>query len=177
MQVICSYCRADMGEREPLDNHDVSHGMCRPCLRHFKRQLDGLELSDYLDQFERPVLAVTKERRAIGINQAMAELLGKSREEIRGLIGGEVMECQYARMPEGCGDSVHCRDCTIRNTVLKSAATGKSFKNVKAYLQRDDARYSMEISILFKDAYIVVVVDSIAAEEPRSDRSARANSA
>ncbi len=166
-----------MGEKEPHDNQDISHGMCKACLNHFERQLDGLDLSDYLDQFEKPVLAVTKERRAIGINQSMADMLGKKREDIRGLLGGEVMECQYARLPEGCGDSVHCRDCTIRNTVLKSAATGRNYKNVKAYLQRDDARYAVEVSTLSQDTHIVVVIDSVAPEERKPETTIQKHSA
>jgi PAS domain-containing protein len=159
----------DMGEKEPLDNNDISHGMCEACLNHFERQLDGLDLSEYLDQFDKPVLAVTNERRAIGINQPMADMLGKKREEVRGLFGGEVMECQYARLPEGCGDSIHCRDCTIRNTVLKSAATGKNFENVKAYLRREDGYYVVEVSTLFKGTYIVVMVDSMAPQDSKDD--------
>ncbi len=31
MQVICSYCNKDLGEKEPLGNKKISHGACKQC--------------------------------------------------------------------------------------------------------------------------------------------------
>jgi hypothetical protein len=31
MKVICAWCRADLGEKEPLEGHETSHGICKDC--------------------------------------------------------------------------------------------------------------------------------------------------
>jgi len=31
MQVVCTWCDKDMGEKEPLENKDTTHGMCQAC--------------------------------------------------------------------------------------------------------------------------------------------------
>lgn len=31
MQVTCAWRGKDMGEKEPLDNKDTTHGMCQEC--------------------------------------------------------------------------------------------------------------------------------------------------
>ena len=55
-------------------------------------------------------------------------------EKSVGLLGGEFMECAHARLPEGCGRSECCRDCAIRNTIMRTLRTGNPQTNVPAYL-------------------------------------------
>ena len=47
-------------------------------------------------------------------------LAGKPKKVFLGLPGGKVFECAYARLPEGCGKTVHCVTCAIRNTVTST---------------------------------------------------------
>ena len=48
MRIVCSYCRAELGKKEPLDVDVVTDGMCEPCFEHFTRQWEGLRLGEYL---------------------------------------------------------------------------------------------------------------------------------
>ena len=36
MKVVCGWCKKDMGEKEPLEDPDATHGICDDCLiKHF----------------------------------------------------------------------------------------------------------------------------------------------
>ena len=54
MRIICSYCNTFQGEKAPLDDNRISHGMCADCYEQFERQLDGLQLVKYIDDLDSP---------------------------------------------------------------------------------------------------------------------------
>ena len=148
MKVICSYCREKLGEKEPFEDENVSHGMCEECYDYYQEQIKGLSLEEYLDKFEAPVIIVDRDGRIVAANE-MAETVtgrGKSTCDLMGLLGGEVMECMYARLPEGCGRTEHCVACGIRNTVMASMESGKSQVRVPVKLQKVDKEVRMVIS-------------------------------
>jgi PAS domain-containing protein len=159
MKIICSFCRADLGEKEPFDVDSVTHGMCDACADHFGRQWAGLDLGEYLDRFDRPVLAVSQDGRIVAANQLMADMLGKSERRLFGLLGGEAMECRFARLPEGCGNTIHCKTCTVRNTVMGVLETGEPREGVSAYVDQGDRRVGLTISAYKRDRFVLLVVD------------------
>ena len=159
MKVICSFCRADLGDKEPVDLDSVTHGMCDACADHFGKQWDGLHLGEYLDQFDYPVLALNGDRRVVAANQPMADMLGKSDRQLFGLLGGEAMECMYSRLPEGCGSTVHCETCTIRKTVMEVLETDEPREWVPAYVDRGDRRLWLTISAYKRDGIVFLVVE------------------
>jgi hypothetical protein len=69
-------------------------------------------------------------------NEMALQFLDKDPDAVSGFKGGDVMECAYAKLPEGCGNTVHCAACTIRNNVMETFKTGKSLKRVPASLNR-----------------------------------------
>ena len=38
MFLICGWCKKDMGEKEPLDNKDMTHGICKVCADALKKK-------------------------------------------------------------------------------------------------------------------------------------------
>ncbi|MHA1672560.1 MAG: hypothetical protein ACTSYI_02945, partial [Promethearchaeota archaeon] len=42
-------------------------------------------------------------------------------------------QCVYSDLPGGCGKTIHCTGCTIRNSAEKTYETGQSLTNIKAY--------------------------------------------
>lgn len=146
MLVLCSYCqkilRNEKGGRSDL----VSHGMCEECSAHFERLWSGMQLGEYLDGLPGAVLLVDGEGRVLAANAQAGALLGRDPASPRGLLGGEAMACSHSRLPGGCGKTIHCRDCTIRNAVTKVAKTGAPVKRVPAFLRTDHGRVSLEIS-------------------------------
>lgn len=67
-------------------------------------------------------------------NRKACEVLGKTLPQIEGLKSGDVFECENARQPEGCGHTVHCSGCAIRQTVLDTMQTENPHTRVPATL-------------------------------------------
>jgi PAS domain-containing protein len=146
MLLVCSYCHKTLraGKGGPSDL--VSHGMCEECGAHFEKLWSGMQLGEYLDGLPGAVLLVDGDGRVLAANAKAGALLGRDPATPRGLLGGEAMACSNSRLPGGCGKTIHCRDCTIRNTVTKVAKTGVPVQRVPAYLKTDEGRVPLEIS-------------------------------
>ena len=150
MRILCSYCGTMMGEKEPLDSDDVTHSICRECTDEFPQRWGGTELGRYLDMFEMPVLAVNRDSLVIAANQHMANMLGEPQRSVFGLLGGQVMECEYSKLPGGCGHTTHCPACTIRRTVMATMEDGQGREKVSAVLQREDGPVVLSISTVLE---------------------------
>ena len=150
MKVICAWCHQEL---EPGPHHtgdqgtEVSHGICPSCKDYF---LSGKRptLGEFLDRLAVPVLVVDSEGEIVLANQHALGVLGKDLDSVQGYRGGDDMECAYARLPGGCGQTVHCKACTIRNSVMKTFDTGQSLHRVPAYLNRWVGNEKIRIELL-----------------------------
>lgn len=161
MKIICSYCRKDMGEKEPLEDTDPTHSICDECYAYYIDQIRGMSCSDYLDRYDVPILIVDRQGRVAASNRRAQEALGRSEREMTGLLGGEVMECEFARLPGGCGGTEHCLACSIRKTVEETFNTGESVLRKKTYLNRSDRRYELVISTCRVNGFVRIIVEEM----------------
>ena len=166
MLVVCSYCHGTIREDASGGSFDVSHSMCLPCADHFERLWSGMSMSEYLDGLPQPVLVVNAEGRVVAANQKLATLFGRARAEMRGLLGGEALACVHSRLPEGCGKTVHCRECTIRRAVTRVAETGEAQERIPAYLETNEGRVELRISVHPKDGLVKVLVEELQPAKP-----------
>jgi len=157
MRLVCSYCRRVIRADPQARVTDVSHGMCEPCGRHFERLWAGMPVTDYLDELDHPILLTDGDGRVVAMNEKLAALIGADRQACTGLTGGEAFACVHSRLPEGCGRTVHCRECAVRRTVEAVARTGKPTENVPAYLDVEAGRIDLRISARPARAGIVQV--------------------
>jgi hypothetical protein len=120
MENKCVRCGREMGSNDPDTSAMLSmtHGLCEPCASQSLSE-SRESIGQFLDRLGVPVLLIESGPSAL--------------PEIENHRGGEVIECVNSKTPEGCGFDVHCRSCTIRNTVLDTFATGKSHTSVSAY--------------------------------------------
>jgi hypothetical protein len=146
MSAICSYCRKEIKQEQPPRKDGTFHIMCNDCLIYFKQQWDGLSLGEYLDRFDCPVMIVDSDVRLVAANQIMADLLHMSDREFFGLLGGEAMECVHARLPEGCGKTVHCSTCALRISINHTFSTGEPLDNVPASISAENETIRFQIS-------------------------------
>ena len=146
MKVICSYCGKEIGENEPLNNGRISYSICKGCLELNSKQIKGMSFNEYLNMFDVPVFIVNEEVRILAANKMAETLLGKPKEKFVGLLGGEALECVYARLPGGCGNTVHCVTCAIRNTVTSTIQSGVIHRHVPAKLHLEDEEIAMYLS-------------------------------
>ena len=146
MKVVCSYCNANMPDKEPYNNDSVTHTICLECFGYFQKQLGGQPLEQYLDNFEAPIMIMDAEARIGAANEKVAELTGKPRREVPGLLGGEAFECCYSRLPGGCGKTIHCETCTVRK-IVNDAITNKIPQlKISVKIQREKEVVSLKVS-------------------------------
>jgi PAS domain-containing protein len=135
MKQVCAWCGREIGRiassRHP--EHEVSHGICPDCISNFAFQQGG-PLQEYLESIELPVFVVDDDVRVVAANRMACRTLGKEAAALQGRRGGDVFECAHARLPEGCGRTIHCSGCAIRRSVTVTFRTGRPQVEVPATL-------------------------------------------
>jgi PAS domain-containing protein len=156
---VCAWCRSEIGRvastRRP--ENELSHGICQGCLDNIRFQA-GAPLGEYLDGLPAPVYVVDGDGIVMGVNRAGCKMLGKEPGDILRLLGGDVFECAYARLPGGCGRTVHCSGCAIRRTVTRTFETGEAQSHVPAVLNHGDAAEPMPVNLKITTAKIQGIV-------------------
>lgn len=159
MKRVCAWCSQEMGTVEGASRPDTetSHGICDRCLDNFTFQ-QGVPLQQYLDSLPLPVVAVDRHVVVKAVNAEACRVLGKEPREIVQHLGGNVFECAHARLPEGCGGTVHCSGCMIRRSVRRTFETGEPQVGVPAKLRHGDAGAAVALSITTVKAGNVVML-------------------
>ena len=158
MKRVCAWCKKELEVDSSANPEQViTHGICKDCRENVLFQM-GVELKVYLDSLDVPVVVVNGEGIVETANDRAQTLLRKRLPEIKGYRGGEVFECAYARMPEGCGSTIHCSGCTIRNTVMQTHGTGKSFLTVPATLNHKASENIEKTALLISTEKLAGVV-------------------
>ncbi len=80
------------------------------------------------------MLLVNREGRVADANRAAESQADRPRQELLGLLGGEVIHCLNASLPEGCGRTPNCTACPVRTRVEQTFATGEGSYNAEASL-------------------------------------------
>lgn len=73
---------------------------------------------------DKPVLLVDQDMHVLSGNWLSQTLTGKQIADITGKLSGDVFECENAILPGGCGVTIHCSGCVIRNSVNETYKTG-----------------------------------------------------
>ena len=132
MKIVCAWCQKNIGSTSShLENELISHGLCNDC--RIKLEYNFTSLEDFIENLNKPIMIMDNDAIVLGANESVATMLQKSKEEIKNQVTGQVIECVYADLPEGCGNTIHCTGCTIRNTVTKTYETGQSQIDVEAF--------------------------------------------
>jgi len=159
MRVVCSYCQQLIDTKPPLRDGSVTHGMCQACGDHFGAQWSGMSYDEYLSRFAFPVALVDQDVRLVAVNGPASTLLGKRGEEAVGLLGGDALECARARLPGGCGRTVHCPTCAIRNAVTHTHRTGQALSRIPATLLRSGASVELLVSTALEGKLVRVTIE------------------
>jgi len=137
MERMCAWCGKHMGitPAESPSESVITHGICRECANKIYAAR-SFELTSFLDRLDVPVLVVDENGDVQAANKQARMFLGKEFSDIVGYQGGDVFSCAYAKLPQGCGNTVHCSGCTIRNTVMDTMQSGISHSKIQAYLKQ-----------------------------------------
>jgi PAS domain-containing protein len=133
---VCAWCGTGLGEKKIAGTpaHPITHGICESCSIELWGEA-GTPLEEFLDSLGIPTLLVDGPGIVRSANQGALEMVGKSTEEVDGKFGGQVFDCVNADLPGGCGRTVQCSACTVRNTVTLTHETGESQTRVPAILK------------------------------------------
>jgi PAS domain-containing protein len=135
MRSVCAWCGAELkAAAEGADPAIISHGICRPCADRFFRPRDRT-MHGFLNQMGAPTVLVDDDVRVLEANDDALQMLGKTRHDVVGYFGGDVLECANAELPGGCGHTVHCLGCELRRSVTRTAATGVSVDHQLAFIR------------------------------------------
>lgn len=130
----CAWCDKDLVPSEDIPRQKiVTHGICKECLNKVLCQEVARPLTEYLNYLSVPILLVDSNVEVKHTNLAASKLLGKQISEINGQLGGKVIECKHSREPGGCGKTIHCEACEIRNAVTHTFKTGESKEKIPCY--------------------------------------------
>lgn len=131
MKLTCKWCKAEF-DNEHGSEYPITNGLCSSC-SNFSQ--DAGSIKAFIDLFEAPVLLLQSNPRQVRTaNQKACALLMKDLSQIEGLSGGQVLDCVHAFTGAGCGIDINCKNCTTKNAVVETFATGKSFKGVSTVL-------------------------------------------
>ncbi len=137
--------------------HAVTHGICSHCLSVILEP-QQFHLTDFLDHLDATVIAVSPKATVICANKRARDMLHKDSSEIEGCLGGDVFECAYAKLPGGCGNTIHCDGCTIRNTVIDTFTSGHCHFKTPAYLIQGRPDNNQKIEFLISTEKVMDVV-------------------
>ncbi len=68
---------------------------------------------------------VNPEGRVISVNYATEAAVGQDKQDILGLLGGQVVRCVNAFLGDGCGRGEACKTCVVRTSVEETFQTGR----------------------------------------------------
>jgi len=173
---VCAWCKKDMGGISPgdQDGRVVSHGMCGECANKIFTEL-GMTSESFLDDLAAPVLVVDGTGRVLLANRLARVLLQKDLKDIKHYFMGDVGRCMHANTPEGCGKTVHCGQCTIRNTVMDTFLSGVSKLEERAYINHGTPENHKKIDLLIStekaNGIVLLRIDEV-GKSPASSQPA-----
>jgi hypothetical protein len=159
MGTVCSFCQKSIDENQADDSAKIPEGLCETCYKRFAAEWAGLTLSEYLNRFDIPVVAVDGNARFLAANTHAQGSLDKKRQELVGQLSGDAMSCLNAREPGGCGKTENCPPCVVRNTIEETARTGKATEKARAWLDREGGRQYFLISTYFEEGAVRLVIE------------------
>jgi len=174
---VCAWCKKNLGTVSSTDHAEyiITHGICNECATNFFAEY-GVELVAFLDSLAAPVVVIDALGDVKSANRQARELLQRDLPNVEGYRPGEVFECAYSKLPGGCGRTIHCNGCTIRNTIMDTLRTGKSHLRTSACLHRGapDDPQSIEFFISTERVEKVVL---LRIDKVGSDDEAKSNDA
>ena len=164
MQIVCCVCDTIIKEAPAGSeaNAPVSHGLCPPCAHSFRAQM-GMTMTTYIEGFDVPILVLDANGNVSTANTTALKHLHKTRSEVQAETKGMVFDCEHALLPEGCGHTIHCSGCVIRQSVTSTIETGQSHSRVPATIRQTNPDGPQTIELListeFKGGVVLLRVD------------------
>lgn len=169
-QHICAWCGKELSPPEDNGKTEnlISHGICDICYIKMIADLSK-SLEEFLNKILKPVFIVDQEGEMISANKFAQKMVEKDINSIKGYLGGDVFGCKYAKLPGGCGATIHCRSCTIRTAVMQTFTTGKNQYNIPCHLDHESGqKIQFLISVEKKGETVLIRIDEVGGDKSHS---------
>jgi hypothetical protein len=159
MKTVCAWCGVVIKPETPESELQgvISHGLCKTCKFHLVAER-GMPLRQYLDGLGSPIVVVDGDVTVTMANQPACDLLKKDLSTIEGFRPGNVFECAYSYLPEGCGQTIHCSGCAIRRSVTETLNSGRGVTRKPAFIRCRPAEGGQKTDLLISTELVAGVV-------------------
>ncbi|MCX5771269.1 MAG: hypothetical protein NTZ09_13520 [Candidatus Hydrogenedentes bacterium] len=145
----CSRCEKQVPAPGAMNLKPVTTDLCPRCVDYFELR-EVADICQYIENLPAPILVVDGDGMVRGANTQACKAVSKDLPHIVNLRGGDVFECAHARLPGGCGRTVHCSGCTVRRAVLDTLSTGNPLSGISVEVLQNvkgkDRRVTFQIS-------------------------------
>ncbi|MEN8614148.1 PAS domain S-box protein [Dehalogenimonas sp. THU2] len=100
------------------------------------------------------MMLVDEDGRVLDINRAGVEFAGRSKEELLGLLGGDVFNCLNSFHGKGCGKNAECADCPVRSRVMRTLETQEPIFNEEGEFEIERHGETVKLHILISTSLI-----------------------
>lgn len=131
----CKNCNETL-DTTPYDRTigPCSEALCPACKRIVDSR-EGLSLQEFIDNLIVAIIVLDQKGSVQTVNEKARSLFNKELFFFKGRSIGKVFECEYAQLPEGCGETVHCSGCAIRRAVTETYISGNPVFRMEATLK------------------------------------------
>lgn len=135
MERQCAWCGRNLEDPGVPVRGDgtVSHGICDGCYAALSPDR-GIPISEFVASLHQPVILMDDEHTIGMANAAALQLVGRSSDGVLGERPGTIFECENAHLSGGCGKTIHCSGCSIRQAVARTFLTGEPQLEIPATL-------------------------------------------
>ena len=154
----CRFCGED------LDSSYQRRGFCDECYSLLLETPERFK-SEVLDYIEVPMMVINVDDTTIRTaNDKLLKFVEKSLDQVTGFLGGDVIECIHAKEDGGCGGTIFCNDCPIRNLINKTIKTKEDQKH-KTLIQSikkngDIIKIELEVSTKLKNDVVFLQIEN-----------------
>lgn len=137
MECICAWCNKTLSSAEEFEADGViTHGICSSCALELTKD-SPRTTREILRLIREPIFVVNSDTVVKAANSSAAELLNKQAADLEENLPGDALECTFSKTGKGCGKTIHCKTCTVRNTITDTINSGACYNNVPAYQNID----------------------------------------
>ena len=125
------------------------------------------------------MMLVNKDGRVTDINRKGVDFGGKPKEELLGLLGGEVFSCLNSFEGLGCGMNPECTDCPVRTRVMHTFETGQDIQNAEGRLTKRSNSTDVAVDMLISttsvkdkddDKVLITITDITDQKQAQKER-------
>lgn len=134
MNVLCSWCY-NIFESPGFD--DGQESICPGC-RNWHQGASEHTIKGILEKLPVPVISLAADNTIISANTKASDVFNLTFEQSSEKKAGEHFNCENSRLPGGCGKTIKCMNCSIRNIILTTYLDGMPRENVSVTIDTVD---------------------------------------